>query len=1045
MTIDKQGGRDDRLLAALWLHERDAAAAPGGSGADADVLTGLWRRETGLADDAPFGARLAADGLTPESFRSVLASMRAPAPAAGADTAWIAEWRALLRRAAEAPAADRERCEAYLDNAPLGRGAWPVLWEAVLRMREALAPHRDLLADPEHLARRLASDLAPRLVAVMDGVLALELHLARLRGELTGDTDAERLQGFRERIADLDWFAAACDRHPVVPRLLLARLGGRVAAVGEALHRFRSDRARLGAIGVGAEEAVTAIEAGGSDPHRGGRTTLVFRAGDAAVVYKPRPAGPDACFERCVAWLNERGFTPRLATVPTVAGDAWLWQAFVDPAACADEAAVRRFYRRQGGLIALLHALGASDLHRENLIAAGEHPLPVDLETLFHVHHRPSKEGSATYRAYTLVSDSVLATGLLPFYLEDPDGRTGTDLSGVSAATGQTAPGEVLRWTGEGTVHMRAERTQVALSTTDNQPVLDGRARPAADYADAVEAGFTAAYRIIEADREAFTALLDDFAGTPVRHIVRSTSTYALALEAGHHPDHLGDGLHRDRLLDRFWSGIAASYDLVPVVRAERLDLLADDIPYFTSRPDSTSLWDGRGRTLPDQFETTALETARRRIGGFGEAHRRSQVEIMKASLGKPYRPPFAEARFAPDGGRPEPGPDSYLEAAARIGDHLSATAIRAGDTASWIERRWVGGRRWQLGAMDLGLYNGLTGTAYFLAYLEAATGERRYGALADAALASIREMLAAPFGQPLGAFTGRAGAVHLLAHLAAVRGDGDLAAEARREAVRLAGKAPAASADLLEGAAGIILVLLGMHGRTGDAAMLEVAAEYGEALLKRAKPQERGLAWETPVSPRPLAGYAHGAAGVAHALAALGARAGDPRFTEAAAAGIAYERSVYLPEAGNWDDLRTPGTPAGELPVAWCNGAAGIGIARLLTAAYLDESLEDDIAAAVACTERRGFERNDCLCHGDLGNLELLRLAGRGGQAEARLAASFAEAHRRGGWLSGWGHQRHETLGLFTGLAGTGLALLRGALGDRVPSPLWLEEPGRW
>ncbi|MCD0445103.1 type 2 lantipeptide synthetase LanM family protein [Glycomyces sp. A-F 0318] len=1045
MTIDKQGGRDDRLLAALWLHERDAAAVPEGGESGVDVLTGLWRREAGMTDDAAFGARLAADGLTPEAFRSVLSSMRAPVPAAGADTAWIVEWRTLLRHAAEAPTADRERCQAYLDNAPLGRGAWPALWEAVVRMREALAPHRDLLEDPERLARRLASDLAPRLVAVMDGVMALELHLARLRGELAGETDAERLQGFRERTADLDWFTEACRRHPVVPRLLLARIGGRVAAVDEALHRFRGDRDRLDAIGVGSRETITAIEGGGSDPHRGGRTTLVFRTAEASVVYKPRPAGADACFERCVDWLNGRGFTPRLETVPTVAGEAWLWQAFVAPAACADEAAVRRFYRRQGGLIALLHALGASDLHRENLIAAGEHPLPVDLETLFHVHHRPSKEDSATYRAYSLVSDSVLATGLLPFYLEDPDGRTGTDLSGVSAATGQTAPGEVLRWTGEGTVHLRAERTRVALSDTDNQPMLDGRARSAADHAGEVEAGFTAAYRIIAADRDAFIALLDGFADTPVRHIVRSTSTYALALEAGHHPDHLGDGLHRDRLLDRFWSGIAASYDLAPVVRAERLDLLADDIPYFASRPDSTSLWDSRGRALPDQFETTALATARRRVGGFGEAHLRSQVEIMKASLGKPYRPPFAADRFSLGGDRPEPGRESYLEAAVRIGDHLAATAIRAGDTASWTERRWVGGRRWQLGPMDLGLYNGLTGTAYFLAYLEAATGERGHGSLADAALASIREMLAAPVGQPLGAFTGRAGAVHLLTHLAALRGDGALMDEARSEAARLAGKSPAASADLLEGAAGIILVLLGVHGRTGDAAVLETAAEYGESLLKRAKPQDRGVAWETPVASRPLAGYAHGAAGIAHALAALGTRVGDRRFTEAAAAGIAYEQSVYRPEAGNWDDLRTPGTPAAELPVAWCNGAAGIGIARLLAAPHLDESPEEDIAAAVACTEQYGFERNDCLCHGDLGNLELLRLAGRGDRAEARLAASFAEAHRRGGWLSGWGHQRHETLGLFTGLSGTGLALLRGALGDRVPSPLWLEGPGRW
>ncbi len=41
--------------------------------------------------------------------------------------------------------------------------------------------------------------------------------------------------------------------------------------------------------------------------------------------------------------------------------------------------------------LALFYALEATDFHHENLIAEGEHPVPIDLETLFQPAspHRP--------------------------------------------------------------------------------------------------------------------------------------------------------------------------------------------------------------------------------------------------------------------------------------------------------------------------------------------------------------------------------------------------------------------------------------------------------------------------------------------------------------------------------------------------------------------------------------------------------------------------------------------------------------------------------
>src|SRR5690606_9751936 len=119
-------------------------------------------------------------------------------------------------------------------------------------------------------------------------------------------------------------------------------------------------------------------------------------------------------FQRLLTWLNARGAEPVFRTLEVLDRGDHGWVEFVSPAACGSEEEVGRFYRRQGGYLALLHLLEATDFHYENLIAAGEHPVLVDLETLFH----PGVEGSELQRSEERVGlaiqDTVLRVGLLP-------------------------------------------------------------------------------------------------------------------------------------------------------------------------------------------------------------------------------------------------------------------------------------------------------------------------------------------------------------------------------------------------------------------------------------------------------------------------------------------------------------------------------------------------------------------------------------------------------------------------------------------------------
>ena len=122
--------------------------------------------------------------------------------------------------------------------------------------------------------------------------------------------------------------------------------------------------------------------------------------------------------------------------------------------------------------------------------------------------------------------------------------------------------------------------------------------------------------------------------------------------------------------------------------------------------------------------------------------------------------------------------------------------------------------------------------------------------------------------------------------------------------------------------------------------------------------------------------------------------------------------------------------------------------MARLASLPYHDdEAIRDEIGAAIQTTLKEGFGRNHSLCHGDLGNLEVLLLANSYLQnthlkeQTAAIQSILLENLQTQGLQSGV-PLPVETPGLMLGLAGTGYALLRMADPGRVPSLLVLEPP---
>src|SRR5262249_54851454 len=136
---------------------------------------------------------------------------------------------------------------------------------------------------------------------------------------------------------------------------------------------------------------------------------------------------------------------------------------------------------------------------------------------------------------------------------------------------------------------------------------------------------------------------------------------------------------------------------------------------------------------------------------------------------------------------------------------------------------------------------------------------------------------------------------------------------------------------------------------------------------------------------------------------------------------------------------------PAQDNMLAWCYGAPGIGLSRI-TSSQTDPEYQSEIEIALRTTLTRGFGYNHSLCHGDLGNLELLlqasqKLNSNYWQAQVNsIANSVLDDISQYGWKGGGASVTGPEL--MTGIAGIGYELLRLAEPTKVPSVLTLAPP---
>lgn len=832
-------------------------------------------------------------------------------------------------------------------------------------------------------------NLLERLYTVVEPTLMAHYLLAE--PDLVGHTPAEKWLAFATLLKEDLTKAYFEQRYPLLGNRIKQETAQWVVHSHKLVSRFQADKPMLAKtlFGSSATLQLTGIQTGVGDKHQGASVSILHLEEGKKVVYIPRERPLQPHFNALCAWLDQ-ALNVGMPQPPLVGGTNYGWMAYIPRTTCLTETQVTAFYKRMGVYLALLYTLEATDFHYENVIAWGEYPMLIDVETFFHPM-MPYEHSDARHTLY----NSVLKTGLLPTGIT-LDGEPQADMSGLSNPAGCPGPAASLQFQLSRSGLLKGVRQANTLEGGLNTPLLNDKPVPfSAASAEALKQGFRQAYTYLMLHKGAYLEQLQTFKKDAIRLLFRPTVAYAHLLKEGLHPDMLGETASAERLM--------ANLDLVAndypecgiILEAEKSDLRQGDVPYFQTSAEGIDLWHN-GHCLDNAFfKQSGYQLAVEKISRLSNEDLDRQCWIIDMSLGA----------LGINAARNYPGSASHtvelneaahvitstplderwwLDKASELADGILETMHIDKDAAAWMVFRPsnLDASRYVLSPASFDLYSGMPGEILCFSILGQLTGRTRYTELAQKAWLELSGRVEKAGNlKNLGLYGGWGGLLYMAALLYKLKKDSkwlEVAHQMLDTTKPCEWAIKEKSHGLVNGSAGFIVACLAVYKVSKEPRFLDMAEKMGALLLRTAMQTDKHIRWSGH-SRQPLAGLSHGASGFALAFGRLYHATGTKRYKDVVKKILHYEHYLFNPERQNWPDLRDfilqqeGGKPT--YPTAWSHGASGIGLARLelLKCGIRCQAVQNDLEIALSTCLREGFQDGYTLCYGRFGNLELL------------------------------------------------------------------------
>lgn len=888
----------------------------------------------------------------------------------------------------------REMCRHECDEMIFGAFYDPFVQVANKQLRETVTQKRyikeSILVDFQKSLFNLLNNLCIR-------TLIYEMYICGQEGLLEGN-EFEQYQYYIDHfLKDKQYLNDFFSLYPVLERRINEIIQNTIDIYKEVIERIDTDANEIMREFNIAESAfiVEHLSTDFSDSHKNGRRVFCveFVSGEK-ILYKPR------CLQNEIKLQEITNYFYKICNLGSyeyciLDKGKYGWCEIVTQKDCESTEELSRYYQRIGVILFINYLLEGGDIHFENLIACNEYPVIIDAET-FIGNIEGDNGKSATEKVSNLLRKSVLYSGILPFYSWNNAGDAGINMSAISGEEGQKFPIKIPFIINPKSVNMRVVYDYPVSKRNHNLAMLKGKFIQPSEFADKIIQGFKSAYLGAMEHTETLLKIIQQYNELEGRYLIRNTQQYVIVLSSSYHPELLMDGGARNLFFYSLINGNLQNENSKLLIEHEIEDLLSGDIPYFYFRGNKKSIYTWDGREVKNFFSKTALQQIEENIQYLSYKNLEQQIQYIKITFNmenagtrkiknERLKPALSNNIF-------KTAEELAKELLCKIG--TNAIYSEDGTDVNWIGVKLFGVKenQWMIQALPNTLYDGTVGINLVFHLYEWIYQDKKYHEICDVLDNRILRYIdtisdgkksIAEFNT--GVFCGEGSILYALNILYEIYDDSkyklyfDKWLSCMETII-----SEDCLFDLISGNSGIVLVLINMYKKTGTPTYLQKAIQIAEQLIEDMVTDNGKVGWKSEVVPEVLAGFAHGNSGFIEMFSRLYEVYPQAKYLRVLSRLVEYENSLYSEKNNNWTDLRKfPEEDQNrDQPIAWCHGAAGILLSRLTLYNAIKNSGETvlfqqvikDISLAKNKLIEDGLHAGFCLCHGNMGNLLILK-----------------------------------------------------------------------
>lgn len=323
------------------------------------------------------------------------------------------------------------------------------------------------------------------------------------------------------------------------------------------------------------------IEITNGDSHNYGKRVAIITIDDTNIVYKPRNMSSDLFYYKIISLFNEATGSNVMVPNLLVKENFSLQEFFeCEERVCKDRREVKNYYYELGIHCFFLYILSATDIHYENIIAYGCHPIIIDLETLFQEAINIGNGATSN-----LIESTVLYTLLFDFS-SNYYGNVETSMGGIGNYTEKVYAADTIVNEDEDEIHIIKECKHIE---SHNLPIYLDKVQPSYYFMQEFINGFEVAYVFFEQNKELIKNQIQNIKAMNVRVVVRPTYVYARFLEALKEP--IGYTQRREKGIFKILNNSDKYSTYHEKIFADECDALQRrDVPYFYMSIDEKDL-----------------------------------------------------------------------------------------------------------------------------------------------------------------------------------------------------------------------------------------------------------------------------------------------------------------------------------------------------------------------------------------------------------------------------------------------------------------------